>query len=127
MILVEGKIKVLVKKQFEYDTSDDRLPLVICNSCKRDLYRIKNDNQKTVKLPDFTNLTSLKKSTRSNRHNSCDCHICQLARKPSFNNFSNFAKNNVLPKRKSILFDEKNTTAPGKISIFNIYTYILLP
>lgn len=112
MHLIKGACEILIRKHFEYDKADDRLPLVLCSGCKRDLYRIEDTEEKTIRLPDVSELRPIKKNTRSNSKLMCDCCVCELARKPAFGNL-NFAKGNVLPARKSILADTTNVQIKG--------------
>lgn len=63
-MLLLGKLKVYVEKIFEYDASNERLPVVSCSSCKRNLYIIKKDTENKAKLQLFSDLESLKKITR---------------------------------------------------------------
>lgn len=116
MLLVQGALKSHIEKYFTYDTDDDRLPLVVCTSCKRDIYKIKDDPQQSIKLPDFSSLKPVTKFTRSSNDTPCACHICELARKPKTKNFGNFAKGNILPERKSILTKGTAERVSGEFS-----------
>lgn len=100
MFLVNDVLKDLVKKYLEYDALDDRLPRVLCSTCKRDLYRVEDGSEKCVRLPKFSDLKAIRKPTRSSISATCDCFVCELARKPAT---GNFAIGNHLPKRKSII------------------------
>ncbi|CAH0555135.1 unnamed protein product [Brassicogethes aeneus] len=111
MFFIKEGLKLLVKKHFEYKDEDDRLPAVLCSSCKRDLYRI---NEKTIRLPKFSELKRIRRCTRSTSNSVCDCYICDLARKPAS---GNFAKGNILPKRIGILADTTNVQLAEKEKI----------
>lgn len=113
MFPIKGAVEKLVKKYFNYDDKDERLPSVLCSACKRDLYRVRNDENCKVYLPEFSQLPSLKMNTRSTANDVCNCVICHLARKPS-SKFSNFAKGDTLPVRKSILSDVCKENLPSK-------------
>lgn len=112
MIKIGGNLQNLVEAIFQYDKSDGRLPVVLCSGCKRDIYRVKNGTHKDIRLPDISKISVLKRFTRSNASALCNCHVCIVARTPKA---GNFAKNGILPKRKSILCNNETTS---KCSIF---------
>lgn len=112
MIPINKAIQELVNKYFEYDEMNKLLPVVLCSSCKRNLYHIKDDSTRKVYLPDFSQLKSMKKFTRSTVNNICDCTICDLARKPQ-QKFPNLVQGDTLPARKSILTDVANVKSIG--------------
>ena len=111
MLLFKERLKELVNKHVEYDETDERLPRVLCATCKRDLSRIEAGSEQCVRLPNFFDLQTLRKSTRSSDTRLCDCQIYELARKPAD---GNFAIGNILPKRQSILRKKTNTQVSSK-------------
>lgn len=95
---VEGKLKSYMQKMFEYDFSEERLPLAFCTICKRRLYENLNDTENTVNLTIFSDLEPLKRvNTRLSRKGLCSCHICQLAKNSVPNNFRTSASKNISP------------------------------
>lgn len=111
MIRIQGKLKNLLETIVEYDDSDDRLPLVLCNNCKRNLYSDNKENLKT--LPNFSSLESSKKiKTRLSEKVTCDCYICQLAREPGHKNFSIPESSNISSK-PNLMNHETNKKISG--------------
>ena len=53
LFTITDLLKVEVKKVFPFVTNDSRLSTVLCSGCRRDLYRLKNDEQKDVKVVDI--------------------------------------------------------------------------
>lgn len=111
MFLVKERLKELVKKHVEYDETDERLPRVLCATCKRDLSRIEAGSGQFVRLSKFSDLQTLRKSTRSSDTRLCGCQICELARKPAH---GNFAIGNIMSKRQSILRETTNIQVSSK-------------
>ena len=61
-----------------YDSTNECLPLVVCTSYKRNLYRPNLDNS-VAKQVDFKQY-QLIRNTRSKNAECCDCHFCKIAR-----------------------------------------------
>jgi hypothetical protein len=119
MIEIRGILQIEVSNIFEYDVSNERLPVVLCTGCKRNIYRIKNGTEKNVLLPtNISDIRPIRRSTRSNVTLQCNCYICELARMPRIGNFS---KNGVLPPRKSILVNTANSTSNVSLYPFNFH------
>lgn len=59
MFSVKDGLKDLFEKYLEYDALDERLPRVLCSTCKRDLYRVENGSEKCVRLPNFSDLQAI--------------------------------------------------------------------
>lgn len=113
MYSVKGKLKNLVEEYLEYDDLDERLPSVVCSTCKRDLYKLKNSSEHCVKLSNLSDLKAILSSTRSSDNDTCYCVVCELARKPAC---GNFAIGNHLPKRRSTLRKLSNDQAQSKLN-----------
>lgn len=118
MFPIVKKLKEKVAKVYDYDANDERLPVVVCNGCRRDLYRLDDDPKKTVSFANTSKL-SLKRVTRSNGNTPCNCKVCQFARMPRTDHF---AKGASLPPRQRILKDITNSEIIGeyKKKLFSI-------
>lgn len=66
--------------------SDERLPKVICTSCKRIIYRkisekdSESANSEPLRLPDYSKFQKPILCTRSQTGKCCECYLCELAR-----------------------------------------------
>lgn len=87
---IEGALKNHVLEIVDFDPNDERLPTVVCASCKILVYKaLKSENKsQIIKLPDYSGFKKIKKTTRTQKEILCDCSLCELARKPGHVNFS---------------------------------------
>lgn len=100
---VKGKLQERITVLVNYDFNDERLPSVICTSCRMIVYRQTDINKKCAKgslnFPDYSNWTYPNQlSTRSNDGVVCTCTLCQLARSRSQFNFSSSNKSELKSK-----------------------------
>lgn len=83
----------------DYNPSDERIPAVLCNFCKINVYKCyKNKNK--IKVPDlYSEFAPLPKTTRQSENITCVCKLCEMV---GYNSVPNFCLNNDKRKNKKI-------------------------
>ena len=66
-VQIPTHLKELIFKFFEYDDNDERLPKVLCRSCKTKIYKNNRSvfNSNSLKSPDYSNFSKIAQNTRS--------------------------------------------------------------
>lgn len=82
---LKEKLENLLCCELHTYLSDNRLPKVLCTSCRRNVYRQISDKEidesKKITLPTFAKFFSKSLITRSHSSKSkCDCYLCELSR-----------------------------------------------
>ncbi|KAJ8671264.1 hypothetical protein QAD02_002523 [Eretmocerus hayati] len=85
-IFPKSKIEALVNKLVDYRASDPKLPCVICDVCKTQLYRRKGNPEIQVSKPDYSKFVPIKMSLRSSE--VCVCRLCGIGRYQGMYNFA---------------------------------------
>ena len=57
MFPITPKLKEEIEKLFVYDENDERFPVVICDRCRRNLYRLKDGSKVNMNLADFSQIS----------------------------------------------------------------------
>ncbi len=85
--LIPSMIHIL-KDKTNYDSTDIRLPCVVCKKCKVYFYKAVRDDGGTklqVMLPEYSKFTHVKRPLRNNAYMEiCLCTLCTLARATPF-------------------------------------------
>lgn len=115
MYPITKKLKERVDKIYNYDANDERLPVVLCSSCQREIYRVEENTK--LNFAD-TSQFSVDKIARVGATTPCKCQLCELSRMPRK---GHVFKRICLPPRRSILKDISNEEVAGKFSEKNCF------